>query len=87
MTLEIIDNCVFIFHIYLGVLFTMTDGFKNIDSLVKTKVKKEVKKSIRELEHTLSNTARFSSGNPQLVGGIEDDQEYIGKDKHWKLDI
>lgn len=75
------------FRKYLGVLFTMTDGFKNIDSLVKTKVKKEVKKSIRELEHTLSNTARFSSGNPQLVGGIEDDQEYIGKDKHWKLDI
>lgn len=62
----------------LGVLFTMTDGFKDIDKLVKGKVRKEVKSSIRELEHKLNNTTKFS-GNPEYVGGINEDPEsYIG---------
>lgn len=70
----------------LSVLFTMTDGFKNIDGLVKGKVKKEVKQSLRELEHKLSSTARNSSGNPRYVGGVEEDAEsYIGKG--WDLDV
>ncbi len=62
----------------LAVLFTVTDGFKNIDSLVKGKVKREVKSSLRELEHKLSNTHR-PTGDPRFVGGIEEDTEsYIG---------
>lgn len=74
------------FRKYLSVLFTMTDGFKNIDGLVKGKVKKEVKQSLRELEHKLSSTTRNSSGNPRYVGGVEEDTEsYIGKG--WDLDV
>lgn len=74
------------FRKYLSVLFTMTDGFKNIDGLVKGKVKKEVKQSLRELEHKLSSTARTSTGNPRYVGGVEEDTEsYIGKG--WDLDV
>lgn len=74
------------FRKYLSVLFTMTDGFKNIDGLVKGKVKKEVKQSLRELEHKLSSTARNSSGNPRYVGGVKEDTEsYIGKG--WDLDV
>lgn len=74
------------FKKYLSVLFTMTDGFKNIDGLVKGKVKKEVKQSLRELEHKLSSTGRNSSGNPRYVGGVEEDTEsYIGKG--WDLDV
>lgn len=74
------------FRKYLSVLFTMTDGFKNIDGLVKGKIKKEVKQSLRELEHKLSSTARNSSGNPRYVGGVEEDTEsYIGKG--WDLDV
>lgn len=74
------------FRKYLSVLFTMTDGFKNIDGLVKGKVKKEVKQSLRELEHKLSSTGRNSSGNPRYVGGVEEDTEsYIGKG--WDLDV
>lgn len=74
------------FRKYLSVLFTMTDGFKNIDGLIKGKVKKEVKQSLRELEHKLSSTARNSSGNPIYVGGVEEDTEsYIGKG--WDLDV
>lgn len=74
------------FKKYLSVLFTMTDGFKNIDGLVKGKVKKEVKQSLRELEHKLSSTARNSTGNPRYVGGVgEDTESYIGKG--WDLDV
>lgn len=74
------------FRKYLSVLFTMTDGFKNIDGLVKGKVKKEVKQSLRELEHKLSSTARNSVGDPRYVGGVEEDTEsYIGKG--WDLDV
>lgn len=70
----------------IGLLFTLTDGFKNLDGLVKGKVKKEVKKGLRELEHTLNNTARTSDGNLKFVSGVDEDPEsFIGKG--WNLDI
>ena len=70
----------------VGLLFTLTDGFKNLDGLVKGKVRKEVKKGLRELEHTLNNTSRTSDGNLKFVSGVEDDPEsFIGKG--WDLDV
>lgn len=69
----------------LGVIFTLTDGFKNIDMLVKGKVRKEVKNSLRELEHTLRNSNR-PKGNPTYIEGEDEDKEsYIGKG--WSLDV
>ena len=67
----------------LSVLFTMTDGFKNIDKLVQKKVNKEVKNSIRNLEHTLRTPSKHS-GNLQFMGG-GDPESYSGKG--WQLDI
>lgn len=70
----------------IGLLFTLTDGFKNLDGLVKGKVKKEVNKGLRELEHTLNNTARTSDGNLKFVSGVDEDPEsFIGKG--WNLDV
>lgn len=70
----------------IGVLFTLTNGFKNLDNLVKNKVRKEVKKGLRELEHTLNNTSRTSDGNLKFVSGVEDDPEsFIGKG--WEIDV
>ena len=70
----------------LGLIFTLTDGFKNLDGLVKGKVNKEVKKGLRELENTLNNTARTSDGNLKFVSGVDEDPEsFIGKG--WKLDV
>ena len=69
----------------VGLLFTLTDGFKNLDKLVQGKVKNEVKKGLRELEHTLNNTSRSSDGNLKFVSGVSDDPEsFIGK---WDLDV
>jgi hypothetical protein len=67
----------------LSILFTMTDGFTNIDKLVQKKVNKEVKNSIRNLEHTL-RTSNRQSGNLQFMGG-GDSESYSGKG--WQLDI
>lgn len=53
----------------LGLLFTLTDGFTNIDKLVQGKVKKEVKKGLRELERTINNTSRTSDGDIRFANG------------------
>lgn len=64
----------------LGLIFTLTDGFKNLDGLVKGKVRKEVKKGLAELEHTLNNTARTSGGALKFASGVDSDPEsFIGK--------
>ena len=71
----------------VGLLFTLTNGFKNLDSLVKTKVRKEVKKGIRELENTLNNTSRSSDGNLRYINGFQEEESSSFLDKGWKLDI
>ena len=64
----------------VGLLFTLTDGFKSLDKLVKGKVKKEVGKGLRGLEHVLNTTSRDSNGNLKFVSGVQDDPEsFIGK--------
>lgn len=70
----------------IGLLFTLTNGFKNLDGLVKGKVKKEVKKGLRELENTLNNTARTSDGNLKYVSGVDEDPESF-VERGWKLDV
>lgn len=70
----------------IGLIFTLTDGFKNLDGLVKGKVNKEVKKGLRELENTLNNTARTSDGSLKYASGVDEDPEsFIGQG--WKLDV
>lgn len=64
----------------VGLLFTLTDGFKSLDKLIKGKVKKEVNKGIRSLEHTLNNTSRTPDGNLKFVTSVnEDPNSFIGK--------
>lgn len=64
----------------------MTDGFKDFDSFVKGKVKKEMKKGLRELEQTLNNTRRTNDGGLKMVTNQRDDpNSFIGKGM--KLDL
>lgn len=70
----------------VGLLYTLTDGFKNVEKLVKGEVKTRMKKGIRELETTLNNTSRTSDGNLRLANDLGSDSEsYIGKGL--KLDL
>ena len=71
---------------YIGLVYTLTDGFKNLDGLIKNKVRKETKKGLRELEHTLNNTARNTDGSLRFTSGVNEDPEsFIGKG--WDLDV
>ena len=68
----------------VGLLYTLTDGFKNLNGLVKGKVRKEVKKGMKELENTLNNTVRNSDGSLKFVSGSEDPESWF---KDYRLDI
>lgn len=72
----------------LGIIYTLTDGFTNVGKLIQSGVKRQMKSSLRELEHTLSNTARNSDGSLNLLSGVTDDNspEYLGKGG-WRLDV
>ena len=60
---------------YVGLTYVLTDGFKSLDGLVKGKVKKEIGKGLKELEHTLNNTARNSDGTLKFASGVGSDPE------------
>lgn len=68
----------------VSTIFTLTDGFKNLNKLVKSKVNKEIKRGFRDLENTLNNTARTSDGNINFASGVDDENSMF---KGYKLDF
>ena len=69
----------------LGLIYALTDGLKNIDGLVKKKVKKEVKRGFSELENKINSTRRDSRGNLKFASGVDDAESILGKGM--KLDL
>ena len=70
---------------YVGLFFTLTNGFKDFKSFMKGEIKKENKKGLRELEQKLQNTRRNSDGSLKLVTTQKEDPEsFIGS---FDLDI
>lgn len=65
----------------LGLVYVLTDGFKNLDGLVAPKVKKEVGKGLKELERTINNTQRTSAGNLNFASGVD------GNSRWSKIDL
>lgn len=65
---------------YTGLIFAMTNGFKDFDSFAKGKVKKEIRKGLRDLEKTLNNTSRSKDGNLKMITNQrEDPDSFISK--------
>lgn len=65
---------------YAGLMYTLTNGFKDFDNFAKGKVKKEVRKGLRELERKLNNTSRDMGGNIKMVTNYKEDPDsYLGK--------
>ena len=60
---------------FVGLFYTLTDGFKDFKSFAKAEVKKEMRKGLRELEQTLSNTKRTPDGRLDLSGSRRSDPE------------
>ena len=73
---------------YVSLVYTLTDGFKNLDGLIKGKVNKEMKKGLRNLENTINNSSRNSDGSLKFVTSrrSDDDPSYFGKGG-WVPDI
>ena len=62
----------------VGILFTLTDGFSNLEKLIKPSAKKEVKKKLKELEHTINNTSRNNNGTLKYVGSSSsEDKQFL----------
>ena len=73
---------------YVGLMYTLTNGFSNLDGLVKNKINKEMKKGLKNLENTLNNSTRGADGSLSFVTSrhSDDDASYIGKGG-WALDF
>lgn len=64
----------------LGIIYTLTNGFKNFEGLLKGSVNRAVKKSIKELENTINNTSRASDGSLRYISGVDNDLESFSID-------
>lgn len=62
----------------VGLIYAMTDGFKNLEGLVGKQVKKEVGKGMKALEETLNNTQRKSDGTLDFVSSAKDPESTLG---------
>lgn len=58
----------------LGLIFTITDGFKDMNKLVSVQVKKETRKSLKEFEASLLQSQGLSDGGLKAMGGGSKDK-------------
>lgn len=70
----------------VGILYTLTDGFKDINKLIKGSVRKEVNKGLKNLEKTIADTRRTPDGNLQFVSSVEDDPNSV-LTPGWSVDV
>lgn len=68
---------------YVSLFYTLTNGFTDINPLIRGKVNKEVKKGIKNLEQTLNNTMRTSDGNLKFVGYTDPESS----SRNWTVDV
>lgn len=71
------------FQKYLGLVFTLTNGFKDFQGLVKGPAKKVVKDKVKQLEDTINNS-KVVGGNPNFFGSSPDPNESFPS---WKIDF
>jgi len=62
---------------YFGLLYTMTDGFKNVDKFISQKVKQSTKSALKNLEHKLKNTPLMGDGEVDFNFGQSDEESYV----------
>jgi hypothetical protein len=68
---------------YVSLFYTLTNGFTDINPLIRGKVNKEVKKGVKNLEQTLNTTVRTSDGNLKFVGYTDPDSSA----RSWSIDV
>ena len=65
---------------YLGLCYTLTNGFKDFNGLIGKKVKKEVSQGLRDLEKKLNGSSVSADGNLQFMGFKQDNESSFLKD-------
>jgi hypothetical protein len=70
----------------IGLIYSLTNGFKSFEGIVDNKVKKAVKKGFSDLENKLNTTRRDSAGNLKLATGVSQDEESYLSD-NFEIDI
>lgn len=71
----------------ISLFYTLTDGFKNMDALVKGKVKKGVNKGLKDLEKVLTQTPKPTEGNIRYMGGSQHTSQDSFFNSKLRLDI
>lgn len=71
----------------VGLLYALTNGFKDFNTFIAGKVKKEKKKGLQDLENVINSTSRGGDGLLKFAGNYakEDPESFIGKG--WKIDL
>ena len=67
----------------VAMLYSLTDGFKSVENLTKSKIKAGVKKGLASLENVFNNTRRNSDGSLNFANGEPSDEER----ENWTLAI
>lgn len=68
---------------YVSLFYTLTNGFTDMNPLIRGKVNKEVKKGIKNLEQALNSTMRTSDGNLKFVGYTDSESS----SRSWSVDV
>lgn len=71
------------FQKYMGLVFTLTNGFKDFSGLVKGPVKKEMKAKIKQMEEVINNS-KSVSGSPNFFGSTPDPDSSF---PNWQIDV
>lgn len=67
----------------MALLFTLTNGFKEMGNLIKGTVKKEKKQVLSEIEQAVQNTQRKGDGGLDFFGNPDPNSTFKG----WQIDV
>ena len=59
----------------VGLLYVLTNGFKDVEKLISPQVKKRTSRGLAELERVINDTQRNNDGSLRLMNGVNTDQE------------
>lgn len=62
----------------VGIIYTLTKGFKQLDGLTNSKIKKGIKRGFKELEQTINNSARNPDGSLNYMSGTGEESIFRG---------
>ena len=69
----------------VGLLYTLTNGFKNIENIASQSSSRKVRSGIRSLERVLQSNPSMSDGEPEYVSNVGNG--FVDSDTRWDLDV